>query len=160
MKQAEKAFLWITDILERNSVPYRISGGFAARVYGSRRELADIDIQVLDSDITRIENEVKPHIVYGPARYEDENWNLNLMTLQYLGQEIDIASTDAKFFNQHTRMWEKWVTDFTDVTMREVFGKKVPLEPKASLIVYKTKLGREVDSEDVQQLNATLTNVL
>lgn len=159
MRETEKAFLWITNILEQTSVTYRISGGFAARVYGVERELADIDIQIADKDIVIIAEEVKPYIIFGPARYQDENWDLNLITLQYLGQEIDIASTNAKIFNQKTKLWEGWVTTLGDFEIKEVYRKNVPIEPMKSLISYKTNLAREVDLEDVRQFKTIATHV-
>jgi len=152
MRETEKAFLWIIDILEKKEIQYRISGGFAARVYGVDRELADIDIEIADEDISLIQEDVKPYIIFGPARYQDENWDLNLLTLEYLGQEIDLASAEAKIFDQKTKSWENWVSDLGDFDVKEVFNKKIPLEPVQSLISYKNKLAREVDLEDVRQL--------
>lgn len=160
MKETEKAFLWIINLLEQKGIGYRISGGFAAQVYGVKRELADIDIQIKDEDIPLIKENVKPYIIFGPARYQDENWDLNLMTLEYLGQEIDIASTNALFFNQNTKLWQKWVTGLDDFETREVYDKKVPIEPFQSLIAYKTNLAREVDLEDVRQLKIIATGNL
>jgi hypothetical protein len=152
MRDTEKAFNWIINIIEQKGISYRISGGFAARIHGVNRELADIDIEVDDKNISLIAKDVAPYIVFGPAKYRDENWDLNLMTLQYLGQEIDIASTNAKIFNQKTKLWEKWVTKLGDVEIKEIFNKKVPVEPISSLIYYKTNLARDVDLEDVKQL--------
>ena len=67
MKNTEKAFHWITDILEKYNISYKISGGFAARLYGADRELADIDIEVADADILKISGDVTPYIIFGPA---------------------------------------------------------------------------------------------
>jgi hypothetical protein len=153
MKDTEKAFHWIIGLLESKKIVYRIIGGFAARVYGSDRELADIDIEIADKDIPRLVEGVKPYIVFGPARYLDENWDLNLMTLQYLGQEIDLAGADAKIFNQKTKLWETLASSTGDIELKEVYNKKVPLESRRSLIFYKTKLAREVDLEDVRQIS-------
>ena len=47
MRDTKKAFLWIIGILERNTIVYKISGGFVARIYGVNRQLADIDIEDL-----------------------------------------------------------------------------------------------------------------
>ncbi len=152
MKNTEKAFLWITDILEKFGIKYKISGGFVARVYGVNRELVDIDIEVKDEDIRIIREQVKPYIMYGHKRYLDENWDLELMTLNYEGQEIDIAGTNAKIFNKQTEKWEDNSSSLDSVEMKEVFGKKVPIESLQSLIAYKSNLRREVDLEDVRQL--------
>ena len=153
MKNTEKAFIWITDILEKKGIEYKISGGFAARVYGVSRELADIDIEVKDDDIKIIREQVKPYIMYGPKRYVDDDWDLNLMTLNYEGQEIDIAGIGAKIFNKKTKQWEDLSSSLDTVEIKEVFGKMVPVESLESLINYKTKLSREVDINDLRQLN-------
>ncbi len=74
------------------------------------------------------------------------------MTLKYENQEIDIAGTEAKIFNHETKQWELCSGNLKSIEMKEVFGKKVPIESKESLIAYKTKLAREVDLEDIKQL--------
>ncbi len=38
------ALRWIVEIFNRHNIPYRIGGGFAAKVYGSTRPLKDFDI--------------------------------------------------------------------------------------------------------------------
>ncbi len=152
MKNTEAAFHWIVDILESRGIKYKISGGFAARVYEVNRELADIDIEVADADILKIVDDVKPFIIFGPNRYQDDNWGLELMTLKYEDQEIDIAGAEAKIFNQEAKQWEPCSGNMQSIEMKEVFGKKVPIESKESLIAYKSKLAREVDLEDVRQL--------
>lgn len=153
MRDTKKAFLWITDILERNKIVYKISGGFVARIYGVNRELADIDIEVSEKDMLIIARETKPYIKFGPERYKDENWDLKLLTLEYEGQEIDIACAEANIFNQEKKQWEKTISDLQDVKMTEVYEKIVPIEKMDALINYKIKLEREVDIEDVKQLS-------
>lgn len=153
MKNTESAFHWIIGILEQNNIAYKISGGLAARIYGSDRELADIDIEIADNDISKIVEDVRPYIIFGPARYKDSNWDLELITIKYEGQEIDIAGAEAKIFNQKTKEWEPCIDGLGRTEIKEVFGIKVPVESKDSLISYKTKLGREVDLEDVRQLS-------
>jgi hypothetical protein len=81
MKNSEKAFKWIIDILEKNKIPFQVSGGLAARAYGSDRELADIDIEVSDDNVRDLVPEVKEYITFGPGFYKDDNWDLLLMTL-------------------------------------------------------------------------------
>lgn len=146
------AFHFIIDILEKHRIPYKISGGLAARAYGSTRELADIDIDVPDECLPIIAKEVEHYIVFGPARYQDENWNLNLITLNYHGQDIDISGNSAQIYNQQTGSWEEHASDLAVFEWKELFGRRVPVESKQCLINYKTKLGRPVDIEDVRQL--------
>lgn len=156
MKNTEKAFHWIIDLLEKRGIAYKISGGFAARLHGAKRELADIDIEVSDADVVKVAEEVKPFIIFGPDRYIDENWDLELMTLSYEEQEIDIAGIDAKIFNQKTKLWELCPGDLQTVVTKEAFGRQVPVESIESLITYKSMLAREVDLEDIRQINTAL----
>ncbi len=158
MRNTEEAFLWIINILEDKEIKYKISGGFSARLYGVERELADIDIEIIDEDFSKILNEIKDYIIFGPDRYKDAHWDLNLITLNYEGQEIDLASVQAKIFNNNTKLWElkntieNWM-DSDNFEIKEVFGKKVLIESIKSLKEYKVKLSRDVDLEDLKQLN-------
>ena len=81
MKNTENAFRWIF---------YKISGGLAAQLHGAKRELADIDIEVSDADVGKVAQDVKPFIIFGPTRYIDENWNLELMTLSDQAISFDV----------------------------------------------------------------------
>ncbi len=153
MRNTKKAFLWITDILEKHNISYKIWGGFAGRVYGVTRELADIDIEIPETDIPKILVDVKDYVIYGPERYTDANWDLELMTLRYEGQDIDISGVEAKIFNQTSGQWERCNDNLTKPNILEVYGKKVPIENIDTLIAYKTKLARDVDLEDVRQLS-------
>ena len=159
MKNTEAAFHWIIDILERRGIIYKISGGLAARAYGSKRELADIDIEVADTDIVKIIDDVKPFIIFGPGRYQDENWDLELMTLEYEDQEIDIAGAGAKIFNQETKQWESLASDLENTMMEKIFDRIVPIETKESLLAYKARLKREVDLEDIKQLAWSISKI-
>ncbi|MEX2029256.1 MAG: hypothetical protein WD963_02120 [Candidatus Paceibacterota bacterium] len=69
MKNTEAALKWIVSILEKHNIVYRISGGFAARVYGSQRELADIDVGMQENHFSEILSEIKGYIVSGPENY-------------------------------------------------------------------------------------------
>ena len=44
MKDTAGALFWIVKILKKHKIPFHISGGFAAKLYGVKRDLADIDI--------------------------------------------------------------------------------------------------------------------
>lgn len=151
MKDTESAFKWIVSIIHSKNIPYQITGGFAARLYGSRRELADIDIEIPNIDFEKIITEVKPYIIYGPERYVDENWDLKLMTLEYKNQLIDMCG-EATIFDQNIKTWVKEKVDFTKSINLTVYGVEVKVVPKEDLISYKNKLLREVDIEDIEAL--------
>lgn len=151
MTNTEEAFRWIVGLFQKHSIPFQISGGFAARLYGSNREPNDIDIGVPDDCLEKLYPDVKEYVVFGPARHTSKTWDLKLLALSYKNQKIDIAGRDTiRFFDG-----EEWVSahrDLTENTLMEVYGLKVPVIPKDRLIAYKKKLGREVDMHDVDAL--------
>lgn len=155
MEKTEVALRWIVEILERHRVPYQIGGGFAAHVYGSRREIADIDISIPEEKFNVLLSDIQEYLTYGPAQYVDPEWDLLLMTLSYQGQEIDFAgSNNKKFFDQIKQDWVSFPTDFNSSVYKDVYGIKVPLMAKSKLIEYKKALGRDVDVFDVQALES------
>ena len=138
------ALEWILSIIRANSINYQITGGLAANLYGSKREVYDIDIEVYDSDVHRLYEICKNYVIYGPERYMDENFDLLLMTLDYGGKYIDICGIDTMYIRGHLQ--------FVDLnTSVEMGGMKVVL--KSDLIAYKKLLNREVDLIDIELLN-------
>jgi hypothetical protein len=152
-KNTEEAFKWIVGLLQKHSILFQISGGFAARLYGSTRELADIDIGIPDNKFNELLSDIKKYIIFGPARYVDEEWDLKLVTLKYKGQDIDIAGRDTiKIFDKLNKVWIPGHRDLTINEDKEVYGITVPVIPKESLITYKKKIMREVDIIDIKAL--------
>jgi hypothetical protein len=154
MRDTQSALKWIVNLLEKHQIPFRVSGGFAARQYGCSRELADIDVELSESYFAQLIPEVKDYVISGLEFYEDENWKLNIITLNYKGQEIDLAGIDeAQIYNQLSEKWEKLPVDFSTNVELRINGLSVPLIPKEELVAYKKKLRREVDLEDIRQLS-------
>lgn len=79
-KNTKAAFHWIVNILKKFNTPFQIAGGLAAIVYGANRPLEDIDIDIPEEYFSLIKEEVKDFIIYGPAQFKDETWDLMLMT--------------------------------------------------------------------------------
>jgi hypothetical protein len=153
MKDIENALRWVVSVLEATNTPFQISGGFAARLYGSTRELADIDIDIPDEGFDKILPDVSPYVVFGPEQYVDEHWNLKLMILTYRGQVIDVAG-EARIFDQNKQEWAVQKTNFADSNPCTIYGVTIPVIKKEALIVYKSKLLREVDREDIEFLTS------
>ena len=148
-----EAFRWIIQILKKHKVPFQISGGLAAKAYGSSRPLADIDIAIPENRFNDILPDVKTHIISGPVRFEDENFNCLLMTLNYASQEIDIGGGNAQIRDAATGVWHNDPTDFSRYESREIYGLSVPVIKKEDLIKSKKILGRPVDIDDVKEIS-------
>lgn len=153
MQDTENALKWIVEILETAHVPFQILGGFAAHIYGSPRKIADIDIAIPEEKFDVILPKIKQYLTFGPGHYHDAEWDLQLMTISYKGQEIDLAGAYKKKFFDHTKKeWVAFPTVFSSSEYREIFDVKVPFIKKKELIAYKKMLARKVDIEDVKIL--------
>lgn len=152
-KNTENAFKWIIGLLQKNNIPFQLSGGFAAKLYGSIRPLNDIDIEVQDRYFDKLLPLVKKFLIYGPERYKDDTFDLLLMTLKYDGQEIDISGCESdKLYNQKTEQWESCGTKINDIFEKEVYGMNVPVIKWQDLVAYKKKIRRPTDLEDVEAI--------
>jgi len=153
MKNSKAALIWITEILKTHQVPFQITGGLAAMAYGATRPLADIDIDIPDAKFDVILTPVQPYVVYGPARFKSDQWDLLLMTLNYEGQEIDLSGADSTYvLNQQTQSWVQLIEDLTKAPIKNILGLELPVIPYESLVHYKKILAREVDLIDIEQM--------
>ena len=149
-KQSINALQWITQILGKYHIPYQIAGGLAARCYGAQRPLADLDIDLPKQLIAKLMPDIEPYIIFGPAQYKDDHWDLFLTTLNYEEQEIDLAALeDCYLTNSETKKRELLAYDLSDSVYVQIGDMTLPLIPKARLIAYKKKLAREVDLVDI-----------
>lgn len=152
-KKLENALKWIIPLLEKHEIPFQISGGFAAFLYGVNRPIQDIDIDLPDERMEELLPEIQPYIIFGPERYKDENWDLKLITLNYHDQEIDLAGMSAaKIFNQSLQRWQLQEVNLSSSKKILFHDALIPVIEKEDLINYKTKLSREVDLIDVKRL--------
>jgi hypothetical protein len=153
MKDIKPALIWVVEILKKYHIPFQITGGLAARIYGAVRELDDIDIEIPNEQFDKIKKEVQEFIIFGPAQYKSDRWFLLLMTLNYQNQVIDISGADdTRILNEKNKEWQKLHVDFAKVEMRTIFDIKVPVIPRDELIAYKKILSRDVDIIDIAQM--------
>jgi len=153
-KTTKAAFHWIVNILRKTNIPFQIAGGLAANLYGANRPLEDIDIDIPEEYFLRVKDEVKNYIVYGPAQFKDETWDLMLMTLDYQGQLIDLGGAfNAKIFNRSSQIWQKCHANFSKSEIMKCFDLDVPFISKKELILYKTALCRAVDLIYIKEMN-------
>jgi hypothetical protein len=153
-QHTKTALIWITDILKKQQIPFQITGGLAARAYGATRPIDDIDIDIPEDAFTIVQKEVLEFITYGPAQYKSNTWELMLMTLDYQGQIIDLSGAKyTKIFNAKTNQWQELANDLSKACIREILGITLPIIPLNILTTYKMALSRDVDIQDVQEIN-------
>ncbi|OGY94629.1 MAG: hypothetical protein A2406_02270 [Candidatus Komeilibacteria bacterium RIFOXYC1_FULL_37_11] len=154
-KNTKEALDWIVKILKKHKVPFQITGGLAAKIYGSKRLLNDIDIDIPDKYFSKIIEDLKGFIVYGPKHYIDERWDCKSLTLNFNGQEIDISGgNNIKICDARTGKWEKMPTDFSASILKEIYGITIPIVSPADLIAYKSMLTGEHQKEDIEAVSA------
>jgi hypothetical protein len=148
------ALYWIVNILNELHIPFQIAGGLAAHAYGAHRPLIDIDIDVPEQSFDRIKNKLKSTIVYGPAIYQSDEWDLMLMTLDYKNQPIDLCGAyQTKIYDKNSQQWVAIPVNFSTTQIKTIFGLDVPVINKSELIYYKKILAREVDIIDINQIS-------
>lgn len=158
-KRATKGALkWIIETLNKYEVPFQISGGCAAKIYGSPRELNDIDIDIPRDGFKKITADVKPFVIYGPSQYKDGKWDLYLMTLNYFGQKIDVSSGDQKISTKDRKEWINFDTDFSKSVNKKFLGILVPVIPAEELINYKQLLDGKHQQVDIKSIKKQRKN--
>lgn len=153
MTNYQPALLWVTAILERLDIPFQIAGGLGAIAHGATRSLYDIDFDIPEDQFSKLREAVKDHIIFGPEQFQDDEWDLLLMTINYHGQLIDFGGAyHTKIFDKKTQQWHPIPVDFKKSELRIIADLQLPVIPLAELIRYKTLLAREVDLVDLKQL--------
>ena len=153
MRRTKEALHWINNLLRKNRIKLIIFGGFAAKIYGSKRELADIDIAVQRKDIGKTYELVKKHAIRELKRYKDSDWNAIVVTINRFGQEIDIISIeDTKIFDKKEKTWKSFAPYFKHPVKRIFMGEKLIVISEAKLISYKKRLLRRADKKDIRYL--------
>jgi len=157
----EEAFDWMVNIFRKHNISFVISGGLAARAYGSKRELRDFDFDIANDGFEKILSDVRPYITADPEKHASEAFQNTLLKLTYRGQKIDIAGTDdAKIFNRTTNEWSSDKTDLARYEMKYIFGTSAPVMLPTDLLEYKSKFSRYEDVEDIEAVKRYLEKKL
>jgi len=145
-----KPLRWIIGILNRHQIPFQVTGGLAARLYGGTRPLGDIDLDIPEDRFDEILSEVKPYLTFGPAIHTDENWKVYLITLNYEGQDIDLGGAyQTQIFDPSQEQWVDSAANLGNVRIVRVSDLEIPVVDAMDFITYKGKLNRAMDTEDI-----------
>lgn len=150
-----KALKWIVGILNRNNIPYCIGGGMATYLYGSGRQVNDIDISVSGKYFPVIVPLVREYITAGPKHYKNNKWDCLTLSLNYEGRDIDITDADTLMMSKkdgsgwtrNKEIYQKYPN-----VIKEVDGISVSLMDPRVLFEYKQELGGEHQEFDLKFL--------
>jgi len=150
---AGNALRWIIGILDRHNIQYQITGGLAAKLYGSPREVNDIDIDICEKDFQTILSDISHYLIDGPAHYNDGKWDGKFITINYRGQYIDISAIDSLFItNKERTEWLPYQRSYFDRLGIEIDGITLKILSPRKLIEYKKELDGEHQLIDIQAI--------
>ncbi len=154
-----RALKWIAGILNKHNVPYRVGGGTATYLYGSGRQINDIDISVSGKYFSTIVPLVKEYITVGPKHYKNEKWDCDTLSLNYEGQDIDLTDVNTLMMSKlNGSGWvkNKEIYEKHPSVIKEVDGVPVTLMNPRVLLEYKQELSGEHQEYDIKFLTELL----
>ena len=153
-EQVDNALRWIVDLLRRLGVPFQAVGGLAARAYGATRPLVDLDFYIPTERLADVATAAAPYVVRPPAHSRDESWDLSFMKVEYAGCKIELGGAEsARYFDRRAECWRAAGIDFARSIDLMISGVRTPTMPREQLIEYKQRLDRDVDRQDVAEMN-------
>lgn len=151
-KSQKKILRQVVQALKENNIPYQITGGLAAIIYGGRRPLFDIDLDVKKKDIEKVRKFFKEYIIKDFHRHLSEYFDIWIMTLKINDVLVDISQGEDCSMRDKNGKWIKMDTDLSHPTWVKFEGMKLSVEPKEELTQYKKVLGRDTDLIDIEQM--------
>ena len=138
-----------------------ITGGFACYVYGVKRPITDIDIDVAcskdDAKFIELLRELNPDLTQPLEHLVDQSYDNYNFEITFGGQIIDICPmAEMNIFNKQLGIYENFYKDgFPHVEMTDFFGLPLPLLPKDLVIKNKEMLvwQRASDARDIEGLH-------
>lgn len=142
--------------LDSLGVEYQLSGGAAARFYGSPRPVNDLDFELEDKDLRRATDLLVAkgaRLVQEVGPYEDSSWQVNLSILEWDGQTIELVGCkEARIWDQAGSEWRNFANNPRKAQWRRFGGSLIRIISLHDLISYKSILRRPVDLEDLEEL--------
>lgn len=150
MVNLERTLRWIVGLLQARDIPFHITGGYAAHLYGATRAVNDIDIDLPREALERLAPELLPWREFGPAPYSDATFQLYLMTINYHEQVIDLTAMEgALVHNKNSGGWDLMSMHPHDAILFKVGDLLVPVQHPSELIEYKEKILFDEAKHDV-----------
>lgn len=133
-------------------VPYAATGGLAGNLHGSHWPLHDLDFDVPSDALPRLAAAFAPAVTFGPAAYRDDEFVLDLLTLQIEDTSIDLAAAESVCLVRAGGGTIPSPTDLRRTEVRPLAARDVRVIPLADLIAYKRIIGRYADVADLEHV--------
>jgi hypothetical protein len=146
-----KAIRRLVAMLESAQACYQFTGGFAGNLHGSRWPLHDLDVDVAQADLPRLCPLFSAWTTRPLGRYEDDEFDLQLLCLELEGIRIDISQAEDAYARQDG-LWVPLGTTLANRLRTPLFDFAVWVQPLNELIAYKTILGRSADLVELRAL--------
>ena len=93
-------------------------------------------------------------ITFGPERYRDSEFDIELLTLRWGGQDIDLtAAEDIRLFDRGAAVWREVPTDMKAFEIHQLMGRSAPVMSRETLVHYKRIIDRPVDRVDIEAVD-------
>lgn len=161
--KAVAALKYIVPLLKKYNFKWCISGSLACRLYGVKRSIGTIDIDVEttkgDPKFKSLLEDVKEYTKLPFQLWVDKNYDNWVTDIVVNGQYLSICTTkELKMFNRNTGKYELFYRNgIPDPVIVDFEGLKIPLAPKESILrmrqalAYKKKV-HEMDIKTMQRI--------
>ncbi len=151
--RAADALAWLCELLRERGVRFAAIGGLAARAWGARRPLVDLDFLVAGEDLARVEPELTPFVVRPLSPHRDDRREFSVLRLEYGGVPIELAVAEgARYREASTGEWHLPEIALARCPRRKVLGVPLPVLAREDLLRWKRHLDRAIDRADVAAL--------
>lgn len=164
-KNAEVALRYIVPLLKKYSFKWCISGSFACRLYGVKRLIGNIDIDVeadeKDDDFRSLVSDVKRYTTLPFQLWIDKNYDNWIMDVVVSDQLLSICSTkNLKLFNKEKSEYKLFYKN-GKIPTPKIFsfrGLKIPISPPEYVIKMKEALAvkKQADKKDIFEIKRLL----
>ena len=138
----------LVEKLQSAGFRFEISGGLAAKIYGSPRPLYDIDLEIAKGDSDAVRALFQTFIVHDWYHCTDGRIDCQLLTLEIDGVPVDISQVEGTAMTTPNGQRIAFEPDLSKAVPVTVHDLSVPVEAKDELLAYKRIIHRPEDLAD------------
>lgn len=147
------ALRWVCGLLDASGIPFQVTGDVAAAAHGATRPIRSVELFVAAEHVPALLRAAEEHVVDYPWRRMDEAWDRVTLSLSHDGTTIDVCVIEAARFKEAaTGAWRDAGIDIMSSVLLRVLEVDAPVMPLAQLLDRKRRLDREVDRQDIRDI--------